>query len=161
METKEFKIIPPEGYEIDKENSTLDCIKFKPIVTIIDYVDVADKLFNGKTAYYPGNRGEVLAFESIGSTHPNNCVSKKQVEKLMAINKLINVAKYLNCDWIPDWNNCLEAKYYLHIDNNIVSTNVSFYVNVTMIYFKTEKLAKQAIKILGEDVIRLAFSTDY
>lgn len=28
---KETKIIPPEGYEIDKENSTLECIKFKPI----------------------------------------------------------------------------------------------------------------------------------
>lgn len=28
---KELKIIPPEGYEIDKENSTFDCIKFKPV----------------------------------------------------------------------------------------------------------------------------------
>lgn len=29
METKEFKIQVPEGYEIDKENSTFECIKFK------------------------------------------------------------------------------------------------------------------------------------
>lgn len=29
---KEIKITPPEGYEIDKENSTFDCIKFKPVV---------------------------------------------------------------------------------------------------------------------------------
>lgn len=28
---KEIKIVPPEGYEIDKENSTLECIKFKSI----------------------------------------------------------------------------------------------------------------------------------
>lgn len=28
---KDLKITPPEGYEIDKENSTFDCIKFKPI----------------------------------------------------------------------------------------------------------------------------------
>ena len=28
---KEMKIIPPEGYEVDKENSTFECIKFKPI----------------------------------------------------------------------------------------------------------------------------------
>lgn len=26
---KELKIVPPEGYEIDKENSTFECIKFK------------------------------------------------------------------------------------------------------------------------------------
>ena len=29
---KELKIVPPEGYEIDKENSTLECIKFKPLI---------------------------------------------------------------------------------------------------------------------------------
>lgn len=29
MDTKEIKIVPPEGYEIDKENSTFECIKFK------------------------------------------------------------------------------------------------------------------------------------
>ena len=29
--TRELKIIPPEGYEIDKEHSTLECIKFKPL----------------------------------------------------------------------------------------------------------------------------------
>lgn len=32
MEPKEIKINCPEGYEIDEENSTFDCIKFKPIV---------------------------------------------------------------------------------------------------------------------------------
>lgn len=29
MDTKEIKIIAPEGMEIDKENSTFECIKFK------------------------------------------------------------------------------------------------------------------------------------
>ena len=31
METKELKVVAPEGYEIDKENSTFECIKFKLI----------------------------------------------------------------------------------------------------------------------------------
>ena len=31
METKEFKVPIPEGMEIDKENSTFECINFKPI----------------------------------------------------------------------------------------------------------------------------------
>lgn len=30
QDTKEIKINCPEGYEIDKENSTFECIKFKP-----------------------------------------------------------------------------------------------------------------------------------
>ena len=29
MKIKELKIQVPEGYEIDKENSTFECIKFK------------------------------------------------------------------------------------------------------------------------------------
>ena len=29
---KEVKIQAPKGYEIDKENSTFECVKFKPIV---------------------------------------------------------------------------------------------------------------------------------
>ena len=34
METKELKINIPEGYEIDVENSTFTCIKFKKKVEI-------------------------------------------------------------------------------------------------------------------------------
>lgn len=28
---RELNIVPPEGYEIDRENSTFECIKFKPV----------------------------------------------------------------------------------------------------------------------------------
>lgn len=31
MEEKELKVVPPKGYEIDEENSTFECIKFKPM----------------------------------------------------------------------------------------------------------------------------------
>lgn len=34
METKEIKIQVPEGCEIDKENSTFELIRFKPIKKI-------------------------------------------------------------------------------------------------------------------------------
>ena len=30
--TREIKITPPLGFEIDRENSTFECIKFKPVV---------------------------------------------------------------------------------------------------------------------------------
>ena len=33
---KEIKITPPEGFEIDIESSTFECIKFKPIKKIIN-----------------------------------------------------------------------------------------------------------------------------
>lgn len=34
METKEIKINIPDGYEIDKENSTFECIKFKKKIKV-------------------------------------------------------------------------------------------------------------------------------
>lgn len=45
METKEIKIQVPDGYEIDKENSTFECIKLKPINKFLTYEDVAKKMF--------------------------------------------------------------------------------------------------------------------
>ena len=44
METKELKIQVPEGYEIDEENSTFECIKFKQIKDAT-YKDICSNLF--------------------------------------------------------------------------------------------------------------------
>ena len=60
METKELKIQAPEGYEIDREESTLDCIKFKPIKKIITYKDVCNELF--KHSYYFINEHGLIIF---------------------------------------------------------------------------------------------------
>lgn len=45
METKELKVQVPEGYEIDKENSTFECIKFKPIKKDITYEYICNEMF--------------------------------------------------------------------------------------------------------------------
>lgn len=62
METKEVKIQIPEGYEIDKDNSTFECIKFKP--KILTYKDIAKKLFLNKKLYFINNSGEIISAES-------------------------------------------------------------------------------------------------
>ena len=51
METKEMKIIAPEGYEIDKERSTLECIKFKRKMEFITYQYICNKLFENQLFY--------------------------------------------------------------------------------------------------------------
>lgn len=60
-EIKEMKIQIPEGYEIDEENSTFRCIKFKPIVkTLKDienvsgyYIDTFGKITHSKVRISP------------------------------------------------------------------------------------------------------------
>ena len=97
METKEIKINIPEGYEIDKENSTFECIKFRPRKKYITYEDCCEKLFPN-IGYYTTSHGEIindgLSDEYI--TDLNNAPNKKQLERLLALNQLMNIAYYYN-----------------------------------------------------------------
>ncbi len=93
METKELKIQAPEGYEIDREKSTFDCIKFKSIKKDITYRDVCNKIF--KEYYYTSVRGKIEK-SSWGDIDKNNAANSKQLEKLLALNQLLNIAEYYN-----------------------------------------------------------------
>lgn len=96
METKEIKINVPEGYEIDKENSTYECIKFKPIKKELTYKDVAKELFP-KNLFSVDIHGGIFEISSHGSKIDiNNATNRKQLERLFALNQLLNIAEYYN-----------------------------------------------------------------
>lgn len=162
MKANNLTIIPPEGMEAYQEGNE---IKFRPIKEKTVYKDVARQLFYGKTAWYISNGSDIRKLNVEGDYyHPNNCTSERQAQKLLAINKLMNVAKYLNGNWQPNWFNIhYTRKYYIFIDK--VNNNISISYNDTYcghhIYFKSEELAKQAIDILGKETIKLALSTDW
>lgn len=143
MKTKELKIQVPEGYEIDKENSTFECIKFKK--KSISFVDIIDKY--GKKRNYPV---KVLA------------TSNNHMKKILALNNLMLVAKYLNKNWVPEFNSYRQAKYYITISDNKLSIDRCYCVNKgTGIFFRREELAQLAIEILREETIKLALSPNY
>lgn len=102
METKELKVQAPEGYEIDKENSTFECIRFKPINKGITYEDVCNYIFNicnGDIGYYIENIGNIRkasGFSNEARRDKNNATNKKQLERLLALNQLLNIAEYYN-----------------------------------------------------------------
>lgn len=95
METKEITIKVPEGYEIDEENSTFECIKFKPIKKNLTYEDVAKELFL-KGMFITNTCGEIYKVSSASPYDKNNATNKKQLERLMALNQLLNIAEYYN-----------------------------------------------------------------
>lgn len=99
METKELKINIPEGYEIDKENSTFECIKFKPKSSekYITYEDICNNIFAEKCGYYIGPSGNIWDTSLEEFTYDaNNAPNKKQIERLLALNQLMNIAYYYN-----------------------------------------------------------------
>lgn len=98
METKELKIQAPEGYEIDRENSTLECIKFKPIKKDITYKNVSNKLFNDneKIYYYIDSCGDIQFCQTTNVEDANNATTVKQLKRILALNQLLNIAEYYN-----------------------------------------------------------------
>lgn len=98
METKELKIQAPEGYEIDRENSTLECIKFKLIKKDITYKNVSNKLFNDneKIYYYIDSCGDIQFCQTTNVEDANNATTVKQLKRILALNQLLNIAEYYN-----------------------------------------------------------------
>lgn len=98
MEIKEVKIQVPEGYEIDRENSTLECIKFKPIKKGITYKNVSNKLFGDieKIYYYTDSCGDIQFCQTTNVEDANNATTVKQLKRILALNQLLNIAEYYN-----------------------------------------------------------------
>ena len=113
---KSIKITPPEGFEVDKENSTLGEIKFKPIqhVSLNDIVSEV------------GNKYTMIDV------------------KTMSFKFLLQIAKYYNGDWEPDWNNSKELKYYIY-KNNGYHIDSCISCNSALVYFKSKEIAQEVI----------------
>lgn len=97
MEAKELKVQAPKGYEIDAENSTFECIKFKPIKKDITYEDVCNKLFERNSGYSINQYGKIDNFCLASHKFDvNNAPNREQLKRLLALNQLLNIAEYYN-----------------------------------------------------------------
>ena len=127
----------------------------------ITYDDVCKALFfNNKIywAYKDGVNSDMASPSNYKDV--DNCTSMAQVKRLIAFNKLQNIAKYLNGDWEPDfdgdqenWNICKDG-----------DTFPVMYVKTmdrASVYFKSEKAANEAIRLMGEESLNDLFSTDW
>lgn len=129
----------------------------------LTYEDIARKLFpDGETHYCieSGSQITTIINREFNYTCKNNANSRKQLEKLLAINMLMNVAKYLNDGWQPNWNNS-ENKYYIYSNGDNLRICSTVLTCSTNVYFKSTELVEKAIEILGEEIIKLALCTDY
>lgn len=156
---KQITIKIPDNYELKQDGNTYTIVEKEKRLT---YEDIARELFS-KSYHYIDSSGKIHNehTDDYHITEPNNCTSQKQAEKLLAINKLMNVAKYLNDGWQPDWDKPVECKYYINTYSKQLKVTFNTWVCSGDIYFKSEELAEKAIEILGEETIRLALCTDY
>ena len=126
MENNQLTIDIPEGMEIDLENSNLakGIVKFKKkYITYDDILQECSTNFSGLRVR-------------------NHCINK-----IIAISQLINIAKYYNKDWNPNWRSLEESKYYIYYSTRsnvygVSNTSSSKYINI---YFRLYKDAQAVI----------------
>ena len=125
IKNNQLTIDIPEGMEIDTENSSLaeGIIKFKS--KCITY----SKIIN--------------SFNSI--TNTNVYIHSSDTKALKAIAQLMNIAKYYNGDWKPNWSDSSEYKYFIVYNNNTYIVDYNWASIYNKIYFKNKKDAQSVI----------------
>lgn len=128
MENNQLTIDIPEGMEIDLENSDLakGIVRFKQ--SIITYKDVEDTL-------------------KLSINCKSIMVNKNNASKLVTLSKLMNIAKYYNGDWKPNWRSLMEPKYYIYYRTRSNTYGVANTCNTNYgnIYFRSYKDAQAVI----------------
>ena len=118
METKELKIQIPEGYEIDKENSTFEKIVFKKKDTKPrswkEYYE--QQIANKKCGYYIDDVNcdlkDIIWHDCVGANKWRNVLpSKELAEAFLAMMQLMSLRQAWIGDWKPDWSCGYSSNY--------------------------------------------------
>lgn len=159
MEAKELKIQVPKGYEIDKENSTLECIKFKPIKKNITYKDICNTLFSKKFGFFISTDGNIEMNEIFcyyTASEKNNATNKEQLEKVLAMNQLLNIATYYNSR-VKEPDDLYTISYNKFNDSYCVSIRTCYITGMTALFNSKE----DAQKVIDNPNFREILNTIY
>lgn len=161
---KEVKITPPEGYEVDKENSTFECIKFRPVTPLPTTWEefcknhpfkVGESWFdNIRIRTITSNQNDIANYCRLPERDKNVLPSKQYVEAMLALCQLIQLRDCYNKGWQPDWTDHKTIKFCLCFsENNIIQHE--FTVTNTLLAFKSRKLLNEFLKNF-RDLIEIA-----
>lgn len=166
----EFPIPENLKFFFDEEGKLMVCKKYaqnnhpqneetqeKPIT----YDDILKELFLDKIASWIGRTKIYTAtIGVVNYNDQNNCTTEAQAKRLLAFNKLMNIAKYLNGDWKPDFDGDHE-NWHIGKDGDTFLAMYTKYVNKASVYFKSKHLVSEAIRLMGEESLNDLFSTDW
>ena len=132
---KEIKIEVPEGYEIDKENSTFETIKFKEMSKLpMSWEELGDI-----TGYYIDSTSSLKNCYGYSSRGKENLWPTLELaEAALALSQLLQLRDRWNGDWKADWNKANE-KYVITIIADIAQKEWFTSTN-KVLAFKTPEL---------------------
>lgn len=153
METKEFKIQVPEGYEIDRENSTFEKIVFKKVEK--ELPKSWEDLYEVE-GWFVDFHSDVVASGSMrtGDSVKNRFPTKEEAEACVALAQLCQLRDRYNDDWKPNWNISSPVKWCIDIDGDKIIKNTYYSIN-RLLAFKTQELRDKFLKNF-KDLIEIA-----
>lgn len=127
----------------------------------ITYDDICKDLFYNKDAYYLDESNKISSWAMTSSNYNDfdNCTSIAQAKRMIAFNKLQNIAKYLNGGWKPNFKDH-SKNWYINKDI-LFGVTFNYTTNQGTVYFKNADLAEEAIQLMGKDSLNDLFSTDW
>lgn len=128
----------------------------------ITYDDVLKELFLDKIASWVSISKIYTA--TVGRANYNdlnNCTSYAQAKRIVAFNKLQNIAKYLNEGWKPDFTDGTQNWFIAEEYFGEYKAKFTYSGNYGVVFFKSKCLANEAIRLMGEDSLNDLFSTDW
>ena len=143
--------------KIEGDKKPTDSGEGKPIT----YDDICRELFLNKDAWFLNHDTIESWVQTLSNFRDlDNCTSKAQAKRMIAFNKLQNIAKYLNGDWKPKFDG-EDSNWYIIKLNNGYYPNYNSLANNGSVYFKSAKLANEAIRLMGKESLNDLFSTGW
>lgn len=145
---KEVKIIPPEGYMVDKENSTFECIKFK-LISSKRWKDsnhaVDGWILNGN--YISGKFTNLHWKDGYLDMFATNKLAKSALAMAQISQIMVNDKRFGGVVTDEEWYSNHLYKYTLTRCNNCISSNIS----VSMYHFLAFHTGEQRDLFLEEN----------
>ena len=150
METKEFKIQVPEGYEIDREKSTFENIVFKKAGRKLP--KKWEDLYMVK-GWFVDFHSDVVTTNIMHTADSvkNRFPTKEEAEACLALAQLCQLRDRYNDGWKPDWKDDREKKHCIEFFKGKIQKNY-YHVLKKVLCFKTQELRDKFLENF-EDLI--------
>ena len=146
---KTLKINVPDGYEIDKEQSTFEKIVFKEIKKGLPKCwEELEKL----QGFYTDSDSNVRYSSTNRTTYNNNrniFATKQQAEASIALAQLSQLREVYRQGWKPNWENFHDAKWCIIVHENKLTIR-EYIVSNTFLSFQTRGIASQFLDNFSE-----------
>lgn len=156
---KEITITPPTGYEIDKEHSSFEHIKFRPIVK--RWRDNENATIDG---FFISTHGEISDVRKLFNTPSsyNTFATEKQARSALAMARLTQIMdndeRFGGVVSDEEWNDRGKYKYVIERVNNKIE--LESYTNMYHLLAFHKKEQRDLFYQENEDLIREYFMLD-